>query len=239
MTKDNFFPDSGPIAFKLGPARGMNRVIAARLDNLMAFAALGLGAAAPIGPVNVELARRTLRAGFWAGLALGSGAVTVDCLYAMLSSQSLGPLVTRAGVRWTVAIAGFALLAYLGVMSLRAATRHLRADPLDDALGHDLRDGGRNGYVVGVLMTLLNPMTLIFWFVGLPTNTQDRSHDLPMICAGVFIGTFSWVVAFSGFLGVLGKWRKKWWMSAADGLGGLTLLILAVLGLWHLAKQPL
>ena len=28
---------------------------------------LGLGAAAPIGPVNLEIARRAMRFGFWAG----------------------------------------------------------------------------------------------------------------------------------------------------------------------------
>ena len=36
---------------------------------------LGLGAAAPIGPVNVEIARRAIRGGFWAGFLLG-----VECL---------------------------------------------------------------------------------------------------------------------------------------------------------------
>src|SRR5579862_1875601 len=89
-----------------------------RLDNFMTFLALGLGAAAPIGPVNVEIARRTLRGGFWPGLTLGAGAVTVDCLYSLLSSQSLGPIVNRPAVKWTFAIAGFILLVYLGAMSL-------------------------------------------------------------------------------------------------------------------------
>jgi L-lysine exporter family protein LysE/ArgO len=211
----------------------------ARWDNFLMFATLGLGAAAPIGPVNVELARRTLRAGFWAGLALGSGAVTVDCLYAVISSQSLGQWVSRPAVKWSIAIVGFMLLAYLGVMSLQAAAKHLRTDPLSEASAKSDQGLGRNGYVVGVLMTLLNPMTLIFWFVEVPTNTQDRARDLPMICTGVFIGTFSWVLAFSGFLGVLGKWRQKWWLAAADGLGGMTLLVLAAVGLWHLAAHSL
>src|SRR6187551_2601489 len=47
---------------------------------------LGLGAAVPIGPVNVQIARQALRNGFGAGFALGCGAVTVDVFYAALTS---------------------------------------------------------------------------------------------------------------------------------------------------------
>ena len=36
---------------------------------------LGWGVAVPLGPVNVEIARRTLRRGFRAGFFLGMGAV--------------------------------------------------------------------------------------------------------------------------------------------------------------------
>ena len=57
--------------------------------------ALGLGAAVPIGPVNVELARRTLRGGFSRGFALGCGAVTADVTYAILASFGLGPVLKR------------------------------------------------------------------------------------------------------------------------------------------------
>ncbi len=202
---------------------------------------LGLGAAAPIGPVNVEIARRALCRGFWAGFALGCGAVTIDVTYAILSSLSLGPIVDRAVVKWTLGIGGFLLLVYLGMLSLQSAQKHLHADPLEENRPQDAITAAHLGaYRTGLLMTLLNPMTLVFWFVVLPSrgaNTQDPRHDLPMICAGVFIGTLGWVVAFSGFLGWLGRWRRNWWLAAADGLGGLMLLALAVVGLWRLLRH--
>ena len=46
-----------------------------------------------------------------------------------------------------------------------------------------------------------------------------------MMCAGVFMGTCSWVVGFSGFLTWLGQWRKRWWLAAADRIGGIMLLV--------------
>ncbi|MGA2501211.1 MAG: LysE family transporter [Tepidisphaeraceae bacterium] len=67
---------------------------------------LGLGAAAPIGPVNVEIARRTLRGGFPAGFFLGLGAVTVDVSYAILVSLSIRPVLNMP---WLVGSLTFAV----------------------------------------------------------------------------------------------------------------------------------
>lgn len=216
-----------------------SRIQTAAVNNFVLGLSLGLGAALPIGPVNVEIARRTLSAGFRAGFALGCGAVTVDVTYAVLSSFSFTKVATSRPLQLTIGIAGFALLVYLGMMSLKSAATHLRSDPL----GSQTRQiRMRQSYVTGLLMTLLNPMTLIFWFVALPglgINTQDSKHALPMICAGVFIGTLGWVVLFSGFLGVLGRWRGNWWLSVADATGGVMMLALAVRGLWHLYREPL
>ena len=123
---------------------------------------------------------------------------------------------------------------------MRAAPKHAHADPL--ATRSLAVTPAFSGYRTGVLMTLLNPMTLAFWFLvqsSVRGITQDLGHKLPMICTGVFIGTIGWVITFSGFLGFLGRWRRNWWLVAADGLGGAMLLLLAVVGLWQLVRQPL
>ena len=80
---------------------------------------IGLGAAAPIGPVNVEIARRTLRGGFAAGVALGAGAVSVDVGYAGLTSFSVGRWLDRPAVAVPLAVGSVLILTYLGVTCLR------------------------------------------------------------------------------------------------------------------------
>src|SRR5580765_6294021 len=92
---------------------------------------LGIGAAAPIGPVNVEIARRTLRDGFRAGFALGCGAVTVDVTYALLTSLGISKLAGHPSIYWPIQIIGAMLLAYLGMISARDAIRAARTDALD------------------------------------------------------------------------------------------------------------
>jgi threonine/homoserine/homoserine lactone efflux protein len=85
--------------------------------------------------------------------------------------------------------------------------------------------------VTGVLMTLLNPMTLAFWFVVIPgyvrMSSENPGHDLPFICAGVFGGALGWVVFFCGVLSILGRFRRGWWLVAADVAGGSLLLAFA------------
>jgi threonine/homoserine/homoserine lactone efflux protein len=89
--------------------------------------------------------------------------------------------------------------------------------------------------VTGVLMTLLNPMTLAFWFVAVPALAgpvmPGRGGELPLVCAGVFVGTVSWVVFFAGVLSLAGRFRRNWWLAAADAAGGAAMLVFAAAAL--------
>src|SRR3954452_25223415 len=85
--------------------------------------ALGLGAAAPIGPVNVEIARRTLRFGRGAGFLLGCGAVTIDVGYAVVTSVASVTLRAVHEVGWltnTLSIAAALFLGYLAYLCFRS-----------------------------------------------------------------------------------------------------------------------
>jgi threonine/homoserine/homoserine lactone efflux protein len=89
-------------------------------------------------------------------------------------------------------------------------------------------------------MTLVNPMTLAFWFVAVPGTVGhiagNPRSELPIICLGVALGTSLWVVFFSGVMSALGRrYRRRWWLVAADVLGGIMLLGFAV---WTFIHQP-
>jgi L-lysine exporter family protein LysE/ArgO len=187
----------------------------------------GLGAAMPIGPVNVEIGRRTLRRGFSAGFALGCGAVTVDVSYALLYSVGLAGYLQRPAFYWPITIAGIGVLGWLGISSLGGAARAKRAELLADVPAGSLH----GGYVTGLVMTATNPLTIVFWFTTLPalagTITEQPRRDMPIICIGVMIGALGWVIAFAGLLSLAGRFRRPWWMAAADIIGGVMLLALA------------
>jgi L-lysine exporter family protein LysE/ArgO len=198
---------------------------------------LGIGAAAPIGPVNIEIARRTMRGGFHRGFALGCGAVTVDVTYAVLSSLGLSQLLDRHGIAITLSIFGAALLTSLGVLSIRSARAVLKSDTID--LSSAPTPSVHGSYLTGVLMTLFNPMTLAFWLVAVPATLAPDSavKSLPLTCVGVFIGTIAWVVTFCSILSRIGKRANRYWFATADLAGGVVLLIFAGIGVWHLVRE--
>lgn len=193
---------------------------------------LGIGAAAPIGPVNVEIARRTLRGGFWCGMALGCGAVTVDVCYAILISLSLGPQLEHPRIRLALGIGGSILLAYLGILCLRSAWRRTAAT---DMGGEAPPQHLARSYVTGLLMTALNPMTLGFWLVAVPAlignSTSHPGRELPLLCLGVFLATFGWVCFFAGTLSVLRRGLGSRALVTADVAGGGILLAFAAMAI--------
>jgi threonine/homoserine/homoserine lactone efflux protein len=137
-------------------------------------------------------------------------------------------------------VGGIAFLLYLSFLSLRSALRDCRADPLT---APPARVSRRGDYFTGVFMTLLNPMTLGFWFLAVPAAlgsiTKEPATDLPMICTGVFIGTIAWVICFAGTLAWAGRWRKNWWLATADAVGGVVLFCFAAVELWRAARPAL
>jgi L-lysine exporter family protein LysE/ArgO len=202
------------------------------LATLISGIALGLGAAAPIGPVNIEIARRTLTRGFTAGFALGCGAVTVDITYALLTSLGAGWLMGRAVFYWPFAIGSIGLLVWLATRSFQSARQANRQELV---MARDAQ-ALRGAYITGVAMTFINPMTLAFWFAVVPglvgaTSSESPGIQLPIMCLGVFAGTIGWVVTFVSLLHWAGRHRKRWWLVVADELGGTLLLAFAVVAL--------
>jgi L-lysine exporter family protein LysE/ArgO len=201
----------------------------------------GLGAAMPLGPVNVEIARRTLRRGFAAGVALGAGACTVDVCYTVLYAVGVARFTSYPWVYWPLAICGIGILGYLGVTSLLGARQASRNPDLLEKSSPSIH----GGYLTGLVMTATNPMTIVFWFTVLPTLagpiTAQPRRDLPIICVGVFLGTIGWVLSFAGLLSAAGRrYRRPWWMAAAaDEIGGTMLLGLALLAFLRAMKGPL
>ena len=201
---------------------------------------LGLGAAAPIGPVNVEIARRTLRHGAAAGFALGCGAVTVDVGYAVLTSVTVIQVLQYPRITAALTVAAALLLSYLAFLCFRSAAK-----------GHDIQAQPEpqtklalaKHYTTGLFMTALNPMTLAFWFLAVPGSvarlTAQPRRDLPLVCAGVFLGAFAWVCFFTWLVNHVRRLGKARWLAAADIAGGLMLLAFALRSIWRLVASPL
>src|SRR4051812_18929181 len=221
---------------------------------------LGLGAAAPIGPVNVEIAGGGIRGGFRGGFLLGLGAVTVDVTYVVLASFSVRLLLDRPRIMLGMGVAGGAFLMLLGVECLRGwrkewteaheassdggargdGTRpHPGPGPMGEGNQTERNLRPRRNYLTGLVMTALNPMTLAFWFFAPKMTGVKESGEMPLLCAGVAIGTFWWVCFFAALMSAAGKKGKQRAVALANVAGGLTLLGFGGRAIWQVVRPYL
>ncbi len=160
---------------------------------------LGLMAAAPIGPVNVEMIRRGLRVGFWAPFCIGMGAVTADFFYVTLASFGFSSFSHIAVVRGSLMLLGAALLSFLGISAMREA-RH--AVSLSENPGQK-PVGKVKYYVLGLLLCLANPMTIAYWLVvsaAFLPGGEELWRTYTVLVISVSAGCISWVVFISTVL---------------------------------------
>ncbi len=183
---------------------------------------IGLGAAAPIGPINIEIIRRGLTIGPLSALSLGCGAVSADCVYFTLcltaAELATGLLRSRVGSTAAFVLAG-GMLAWLGTHSLRSAIRPVvtaalttpqsRACPTSappSARGLRRSTVALRTYLLGLALTLANPMTVAFWMAQAARFTAETSRPAPWWrLAGVGSGALAWVA----FLVSVLAWARR------------------------------
>ena len=163
---------------------------------------LGLAIAAPIGPVNIEIIRRGLRNGFLPAFLVGCGSTAADLFYVFLVYLGVAPLARQAFFRIPLNAAAAAVLGVLAWECYREARGLVSLPPND---GIRAADSGRSALTSGFLITLTNPMTIVFYF-SLFGGAVARMHDAPrsthlLYVACVIIGCLLWSFLLATLLG--------------------------------------
>jgi L-lysine exporter family protein LysE/ArgO len=187
---------------------------------------LGLGAAIPIGPVNLEIIRRNLQIGTAFGVMTGLGACLADLTYLILLCIGALTLFEYPMVLKIVGIVGSFVLAWFGYSAFKNAAKEKSMTYLQPNLMKYFLDG--------YLITLINPFTILFWA---SVSTQitllaiKNNHAIWLAGFGVMLGTISWVLFLNTFVHFtrhrLNAAIIKWF----NYLGGATLIFFALQGL--------
>ncbi|MEQ8822565.1 MAG: LysE family transporter [Sumerlaeia bacterium] len=206
---------------------------------------IGWGAAAPIGPVNLEIIRRALRLRLAAGLAVGLGATMVDFAYVMLTGFGLAGLLQNRTVMLGAYVFGAAFLGWLAWSALREAAREWRGEvpqPSAPPTGAPAASAHPlwKSWLVGVGMTAANPYTIAFW-ATLPAllfpNGHPAAWEILRAGAWVWLGTISWVLLLIAMLGFARRLVGPRLFAAASGLGGAVMLYFAARFAWLAARM--
>jgi threonine/homoserine/homoserine lactone efflux protein len=163
---------------------------------------VGLVVAIPIGPVGLLCTQRILTSGRMHGLVSGLGAATADVIYSSIVAFGL-TIVSDFLVEsqmWFRLFAGI-FFCLLGVRTF--LVKQAKKGPLAERLCHF------NNYISTLLLTLSNPMSILFFagvFAGLGVvGSATRLSTAGQLVAGVFLGSMFWWILLSASVGVFHK----------------------------------
>ena len=175
---------------------------------------LGFFVALQLGPMSLLLVRTTLRAGWLAGLAIGTGIAVVDALYAACGAAGAAPFLAFEPVRLALGLLGAAVLVGLGIRTLYTAFRVRLGGELDAEVATP-----RRAFLTSLAGTASNPLTIASW-----AAIFAAASGAVLLVAGVGLGSLVWVSTLATGTALARRaigWRA---IRAADTIAGLGLI---------------
>ncbi len=154
-------------------------------------AGLGIITGIPLGPANFAVVDAAYRHHVRRAVAVALGAATADCAYAMIGARGIGPKILEYPVIKTTmfVISGLVLILY-GLHTVRQTPVDPTAEPVDAAP----KDASLlRGYLLGVVLIILNPGPLLFWVLIFGTHFGDATTlEGTSSAIGVGVGSAIW-----------------------------------------------
>lgn len=182
---------------------------------------LGLSLAAPPGPMNALIARESSRHGAGAGMKMGLAAPVADVLFLVVLLVGAQFIIPSGDALRVVAGVGALVLAYFAVDTWRTKAKEESGDLKPVPFG------------AAFVAALTNPYQIAWWLTGGFVFLQAQGL---WGIAGLIIGIFGWVAAFSW---LMAHGARRWsWFTPTVRIASTFLLavfagmLVAVAGGW-------
>lgn len=161
------------------------------MNSIVAYIFLGVSLAAPIGPVNAAQLDTGIKNGFFHAWIFGMGALSADVLYMILVYFGIGQIIEFHLVKLFLWSFGCFVLTYTGIESLLS----LHKIELNSRLGKRIRL--RHSLLTGFLMSLLNPLTILFWLgiygsVLAESANSNTDNQIIINSLAIIVGVILW-----------------------------------------------
>jgi threonine/homoserine/homoserine lactone efflux protein len=128
---------------------------------LIAAFFMGCLAAIPIGPVQIEVVKRSINGYLKTSLMVILGAFIADVFYGAIAFFSIAPYLEREKVMAFFWLAGGIILTVLGILTIQHS---LKAKEFNYSAGHLRRK--RWAFLGGLSLSATNPMMILWWLSG-------------------------------------------------------------------------
>jgi threonine/homoserine/homoserine lactone efflux protein len=163
--------------------------------------AIGLAVAAPIGPVNLVVIRRTLRFGKLNGFISGTGAAAGDGVFAAMAAFGMTAAIDFIlGYQLWLQVIGGLFLLFLGFRTLMTHPH------LEEVTNDNVQTVAARLFVATFLLTITNPATMLGFvaiFGGVASLSGAEHHSLgyaAVLTGSVICGSLLWWLGLSQFV---------------------------------------
>jgi threonine/homoserine/homoserine lactone efflux protein len=197
--------------------------------SLLEGIAIGFVFAMPVGPIGILCIQRTLTEGHPQGFVIGLSGASADILYALVAAFGI-TLISNfvTGFQHWFQLAGGVLLLILGFSIFRSQPSVRTASKKFN--------GHTKTFFSTFLLALTNPMTLFaFATVFSAVKSRQLGNDqtlLPIIVAGVFLGSLSWFSLLISLTGFFKKNIASGGMTIVHRIAGCLLMSFGVVAVW-------
>ena len=201
--------------------------------------AIGVAVAAPIGPVNLIVIRRTLRYGWLNGFLSGGGAAAGDAIFAAIAAFGLTAAVDFVISFETVLqfIGGFFLIG-LGLRTWFARPHFGDEEPVNAS-------GAMAAvFAATFVLTITNPATMLGFIAifggiaGLAAAGEDYGHAATIVLA-VMSGSILWWASVSGFVSLFRHRMNDRMLVIVNRVSGVLIFGFGILILARVAVRVL
>lgn len=127
------------------------------MNSLGTYFLLGVSLAAPIGPVKATLLNTGIKNGFYHAWFFGMGAIVTDILYMLMVYFGVAQFIDSPFMKTFLWSFGFFVLMYTGIENI------LTLHTISTNTKYKKVIRLRHSMLAGLLMALLNPLTILFW----------------------------------------------------------------------------
>jgi threonine/homoserine/homoserine lactone efflux protein len=171
------------------------------VDRLLLFLlawALGFVAAIPVGPSQIEMAKRAIGGHLLAAAMVVAGSVSSDIVYGAIALFGIAPVLETRWVLASFNAVGVVVVWVLAVLTLRESRR-----PHDLGLDRPAFGKKRWAWVTGFSLAATNPPMILSWLLGVALAKHlGLATPFPASAKALFIA--GGALGLGSYLGLLG-----------------------------------
>ena len=164
-------------------------MIASLINGLL----LGLGAAVPLGPINLLIMNQALKS-YKGAVAIGLGAMSADIIYFLLTLTISLKISQNHTLLKILSLFGTTFLLYIAWQIFKN-----RNSPISTKNETISKKELFKNYLKGLSLTLLNPYTIGFWLSVSATIASKNLNALYTI-GGIILAITSWITLMPLFI---------------------------------------